>query len=181
MRLPFQRSYVPKIGDGEFIDLQDQLKLYRLLIENMAESFAFAMLQPSIDRPNLPHFDEWDSPYVFTWFVYGWGPEGHRYIADAVRKLRALLRTGNGQDSSTLALRHRRLWDFVDCVESQDADGNFPWGDFPHGGAVCMEYGSLKLAGAVGGPMEFENDMIARFILGGLAKEILTVEGLLIH
>ena len=41
------------------------------------------------------HFSHvWNSPIDLVGFVVSWGPEGERYVANAIRKMRATARTG---------------------------------------------------------------------------------------
>jgi hypothetical protein len=81
------------------------------------DSFGFAMANP--DKAS-----SWDDPYAFVDFVVGWGPHADRYIANAVRKLRAALRT----NLDTLLIRINNPGHFRDIVESQQANGSFAWG-----------------------------------------------------
>ena len=85
--------------------------------------------------------EDWDDPYRFTWFVVGWGTDGDRYVANAVHKLRALLRTG----FDTLLLRQGEPGLFDTKVESMEADGTFLWGDFSWGGATVVQIGNLVI------------------------------------
>jgi len=105
----------------------------------------------------------WDDPYDFTYFVAGWGPDRERYIANAVRKLRATLR----EDMDTLLMRISNPGAFQDPVDSVDEDGNFPWGDFPWGGATFVHVGDMVIPSAVSSLLEVEDDFVAK-LLGGL-------------
>ena len=123
-------------------------------------SFGFA-LGDAVQETNQKN---WDNPYEFVWFVTGWGPDANRYIANAVRKLRPALRTGN----DTLWLRQNAPHLFQDIVESKQGDANpFEWGDFPWGGATFVEVGDLILPCAVSALKEVEDDAVAK-LLGGL-------------
>lgn len=129
------------------------------------ESFGFAMAHQGLVGSKV-----WDSPYDFTMMVWGWGTDGDRYIANAVRKLRALLRTG----ADTLELRATGRSDaFQDIVESVEEDGSFTWGDYPWGGAVAVNVGGIELRGAVSCLKEVEDDAVAKLILGLIGAEML--------
>ncbi len=86
---------------------------------------------------------------------------------------------GDESVASTLDLRFDTSGFFLDKIESQNADGTFPWGDYPWGGAVAVTMGVLMLVGAVSCLSEIEDDLVARLILGGIAKEIILGDGLL--
>jgi hypothetical protein len=127
-------------------------------------SFGFAM---AFANENIP----WDSPEAFVSFVVGWGPEGDRYIANAVRKLRAALR----ERLDTLTMRLEFPEKFQDNVESQEADGSFAWGDFPWGGATFVNVGDLTLPCSVSALKEVEDDAAAKSIGGHIGAAMLKV------
>ena len=118
----------------------------------------------------------WDHPEEFVWFVGGWGPSRDRYIANAIRKLRALLRPSYAsyfQEFSTLDIRFNVPEHFQDRVKSQDENGGFPWGDYPWGGGVVVTMGKeLTLIGAVSCLTEIQDDTVTRLILGGIGEQI---------
>lgn len=131
------------------------------------DSFGFAMAKPdAVDGGN------WDDPYDFVWFVAGWGPEGNRYIANAVRKLRALLRTGH----DTLQLRLRFPEYFKDQVGSSSGANRFEWGDFADGGAKLVSVGYLRLPCAVSALREVEDDSVAGTIGGHIGATMLKLD-----
>lgn len=153
-KLPFSRV----VGEGETaVDLADVIQGLRPTMQlwqgsglvktiardgTLIENFGFAMADPYGD-----HHAAWDDPYSLAWLVGGWGPLRDRYIANALRKMRAAAREG----FNTLYLKHDcdRNEVFRNVVESVEDDGRFRWGDFPHGGAVSMEMRQLNLLGAV--------------------------------
>lgn len=179
--MPTERVYTCK--DGSEINLREVLEEHRDGVQSLAssglikpnESFGFAMTVPAMDLGPAPN-GLWDKPEEFVWFVGGWGPKRERYAANAVRKLRPLLRTGYG---STLEMRFFAKGLFTDKVESEGAAGQYPWGDFPWGGAVEAVYGDLFLTGAVSCLTEIEDDTITRLILGCIAQRIIKGDGLL--
>jgi hypothetical protein len=193
-KLPFERVYTCE--DGSRINLSTLLDSHYDAIQALAaaelikanESFGFAMAEPMWDEDleTLQARDAfWDYPEHFVWFVGGWGPNRDRYIANAVRKMRALLRPViNGYDGmntmfeSTLDIRISPSF-FSDTVDSQNDDGTFPWGDFPWGGAAFVRMGGLTMAGAVSCLSEIEDDMVARLILGGIGQKIVVGNKLL--
>ncbi len=111
-----------------------------------------------------------DEPEMLVKMTAGWGPEKNRYIANAVRKLRFSARTHH---DSIDALQFPDLIDTP--VDSVDERGDFPWGDFPYGGAVWVTPfipGELQMLGAVSGLSQEEDHMVATLILQIFALEI---------
>jgi hypothetical protein len=173
--LPANQTYVCKDGTridmcqflGKFHDTLQTLTADGMIRANA--SFGFAMAEPC---PGDTGFDDilhgWDNPDKFVWFVGGWGPDKDRYIANAVRKMRAALRVG----SSTLDIRHFMPEEFEDKVDSTNADDTIPWGDFAWGGAGFVQVFDLMLIGGVSGFHEIEDDTVLRLILGSLGKII---------
>lgn len=121
------------------------------------DSFGFAMADPRVDYKKL-----WNNPEPLIAFVAYWGPDGPRYAANAVRKIRAAAREG----WDTQALRLNGSFRFQDVVESQDENGNFPWGDFPYDGAVYVDTLSGRLLGAVSAFPKEEDPIVATLLLG---------------
>lgn len=160
-RFPREALYGP--ADGKQVDLAQIVLGLRPTFDDwggqglidQTDSFGFAMAKPDIDFSTL-----WIDPYQYVWFVAGWGPEGDRYIANAVRKLRPLLREGN----DTLAIRQWLHGDrhFENVVNSQEPDGSFRWGDFPWGGATNLHMGNHELHAAVSCYKEVEDDPAAK-------------------
>ncbi len=147
------------------LELGDTILLWErtsMIIAN--DSFGFAMANPFVDVSLL-----WDDPYKFTWFTSGWGPDADRYIANAVRKLRAALRLGR----DTLDLRITDPNAFIDIVDEQEPDGSFEWGDFPWGGATFVRVGDLVLPSAVSCLNEVEDDVVAKTISGHVGAKML--------
>lgn len=189
--LPFDQVYTCK--DGSKIDMRELLDLHYEVVQALAatglikanDSFGFAMLAPLTDD-NIDMMDDdgfWDKPESFVWFVGGWGPKRDVYIANAVRKLRAIIRCqqyGKIEAWSTLDLRMMEPAFFQDTVEKQNEDGTYPWGDFPWGGAVVMPFGEeLSIAAAVSCLTEIEDDTAVRLIIGNIAKKIILSNGML--
>jgi hypothetical protein len=146
------------------IGLWEQVKLVK---PNKSFSLGFAAARPKLN----PVRPEWDDPYDFVWFVAGWGDDRERYIANAVRKLRASLRTGE----DTLALRLGESDQFEDVVDSA-VGGKFPWGDFPYGGSTFVRVGNVLLPCAVDGFREVENDFVAKTIGGRIGSTMLQMD-----
>lgn len=171
--LPFERTYA--CHDGTHINMRRFLENFRIGLRYMGQmelikdtpSFGFAMTQPVIEEEEV--HDNWDHPEQFVWFAGGWGPDRDRYIANAVRKLRPLIR--EGQDS-TLEMRYRWRDQFEGTVDSVDQNGDYPWGDFPWGGAVRIDVSFLVLRGAVSCYKEMEDDGVAYLILRLLGQHI---------
>jgi hypothetical protein len=127
------------------------------------DSFGFALAYPG-NRG----FGDWDNPERLIALVIHWGPDGPRYVANAVRKIRPAAR--NLDD--TQHLRTGRSWLFQDKVESKDDEGRFPWGDFPWDGAVWHSALGVSLLGAVSAFPQEQDPIVARLILGVLAEAL---------
>lgn len=177
-RFPNEQLLAPMEGrEGEPINLGSIVHMMRGSIDYWAtmglikpnDSFGFAMAEPNGDWHEV-----WDDPYALTWLVGGWGPDRDRYVANAVRKMRAAARAGV---NDTLEMRLEPSSDLVesfrDVVASVEPDGTFLWGDFPWGGAVYQDYGPLNLLGAVSALSEEEDHAVASGILGLIAVQIL--------
>lgn len=184
-QLPFEQTYA--CADGTAIDMLSFLIEMMPILDAMGaagvitenDSFGFAMAEPILDwcYPGRLLENIWDDPYTYTWFVGGWGDERDHYIANAVRKLRPLLREG---EISTLEMRFGPQHGyFMDTVESRGWSGNYPWGDFPRGGAVSVQHGPLTMFAACSGFSEIEDDITTRLILGEFAKRITLANELL--
>lgn len=138
-------------------------------IEEPVVSCGFAMFDP-FDMTSMPE----DTPEAHAWFVNGWGPRRDQAIANAVRKLRPLLR----DLEPTMGIKHpgafvSGYYSFSDEVPSVDEDGNFPWGDFLHGGSVlAMIDSSMHLVGAVSVYAEVEDCTAALTGLGIIGQEL---------
>jgi hypothetical protein len=127
------------------------------------DSFGFAMVDPLSDYRTL-----WDNPERSIAFVAHWGPEGSRYAANAVRKIRPAAREGH--DSQWL--RINGPYRFRDVVESKDDEGNFPWGDFPYDGAVYVDTLAGRLLGGVSAFPKEEDPIVATLLLGIIGLEM---------
>ena len=186
--LPFEQVY--ECTDGTSINMYDFLRELEPVLdvmrtagviaetENFDYSFGFAMVEPIIDAPDDFSIDYWDDPYKFAWFVGGWGEESNLLIANAVRKLRPLLRRQD--EFSTLEMRFLPEENpFQNTVDSRDRDGNYPWGDFPWGGASVQQFGRLYVIGACSGFSEIEDDMVTNLILTEFAKRVVLAEDML--
>ena len=184
-KLPFESKY--DCQDGTTIDMKKFLENLRTPINvlgttgniGQVDSLGFVMAKPLNFMVNvLPDDYYWDDPVSYVWFAGGWGPDRDMYIANAVRKMRAMLREG----LETLYMRLGCYQDthFRDLVDQTDAIGNFAWGDFPWGGAVEVQLVSnLLLHGAVSCfDDDVDDDITARLILGILGKQILISDGL---
>ena len=178
--LPQEQTYT--CDDGTTIDVREFVEDHRPAIEALAahgkikdtENFGFAMAAPQFGESVISL--NWDKPEEFVWFVGGWGPKRLQCIANAVRKLRPLLRTGF---YSTLDLRRFAPQEFDNPVPSFDANGTFPWGDFARGGGVVVQMCELLLPGAVSCLKETEDDTVTRLILGNFAAKIVAGNKLL--
>lgn len=172
--LPRERLY----GDAQLgtqRNLASVVYSLRTTIDEMMErgliakkdSFGFAMAVPAVTYKS-----SWDNPERLIWFVVGWGPDGDRYIANAVRKIRAAAREG----WNTQALRLNGSYRFQDEIESQDENGNFPWGDFPFDGAVYVDSLAGRLLGAVSAFPKEQDPIVASLILGFIGLEMYNID-----
>lgn len=97
-------------------------------------SFGFAM-----GNPNANLAEVWDDPLQLVGLVHYYGPEGERYAANAVRKLRPAAR--ENVDTEVLRIEAeltRSDGRFRDIVGNKEGDTEFPWGDFPYDGATFL-------------------------------------------
>jgi hypothetical protein len=136
------------------------------------DSFGFAVGHPMGSKSDRMSFNDWDDPYKFVWFVGGWGPQVNRYIANAVRKMRPLLREG----TDTLSMRLHTPERFRDEVESENSDGSFSWGDFPWGGANFTEVNGLSLPCATSALLQVEDHMASQVFGGLVGMDILKTQ-----
>lgn len=171
-RLPREAWIGP---EGNRLNLADIVQQQRTMLDGLMEqgrlrltpNFGFAAAKPVLTEGEpVTH---WDDPYAFTWFVTGWGFEAKRFIANAVRKLRATLRHQmSSLDIVDLEATSTRAWVFANRVASQDPDGSFAWGDFPYGGAVLTDTGSkYQLACSCSGFAQAEDHAVSQ-LLGSL-------------
>ena len=140
------------------------------------KSFGFAMMPPMWhDERNErePWTYKWDNPYEYTWFVGGWGPDRDRYIANAVRKIRPLLRLDMYDSTLEMVDLAQPEQMFQDVVGQTDDNGNFPLGDFPHGGAVEIRRKSLTLVVACSAYTAEQDDLVSNMVGRDLVGRIL--------
>ena len=159
---------------GSLIVIDDLAELARELTEQVIESmmdtgllarkesFGFAMAFPEREAPT------WDDPESLIAFIMHWGPEGPRYAANAVRKIRPAARTL--MDTQLMRMRYPEA--FTDIVESQEPDGSFAWGDFPYDGAVHLNVLGRNLLGAVSAFPKEQDPVVAALILGAIGLEM---------
>lgn len=180
--LPFEQSYTCK--NGSVINMQELLEGLRTPINVLGttgnigqiDSLGFAMAEP-MWYTNYDLTECWNDYARYVWFVGGWGPDRNMFIANAVRKMRPMLR----EQTDTLMMRHdRNAHSFMNPVGQVDADAKFPWGDFPWGGAVSLFIGGMFFEGAVSC---FDDDIddhnVASLTLGTIGKQIVRGNGLL--
>lgn len=163
-------------------------KLVAFLIESGqvtdTASFGFAMAQPihvsaigddivgeiipaDVQEEVDPNsgFDFDDDPQQLIWFVYGWGPDKDRYIANAARKLRFSAREMVDSFDAT------QMLDLVGVKKVED-DGSFAWGDFPYGGAAFYDFDGFSLLGACSGLTQREDHHVTNMILAMVVNEL---------
>lgn len=185
--LPTEWAY--PCADGTLIEMSYLLAAHGEAIATMQAtglieskgSYGFALTIPIAHSSKGWGVSDWDDPEKYIAYVGGRGLERDRYAANAVRKLRPWLRqAAEGHEfDSTLNMRQFAPELFQHGVESQSADGVFPWGDYPWGGAAVVSFPGFALAGAVSGFSEVQDDTVARVILGSLAEQIIIGDGLL--
>lgn len=164
-------SFVWNRGTAHEVDLHAVFYALEDLIRSMMSqgiianraSFGFAMADPRVNYREV-----WNDPAALTGFIAYWGPEGQRYAANAVRKMRPGAR--EDKDTQKMRLDHPEL--FRDPVESAEADGTFNWGDFPYDGAVHLHTLGYHLLGAVSALPKEEDPIPAQLILGLIGLEM---------
>lgn len=173
--------------DQSVIDMRDFIERLRPSVEALMESgliarksnIGFAFCTPRFSGEFDDLTKHWDTPERFVWFVGGWGDDPQKiaqYQANAVRKARALLRTNW---ESTALMRSDHPDDFQDKVESVDAAGNFPWGDYPWSGCVGIDVADLVIVCSVSGLNELEDHAVALLAASLLGKLIVEANNLL--
>ena len=188
--LPFDQ--VLTCNDGSVINLREYLAGYKEVAQIMAtnklitsiDSFGFALAQVLVDDFDTDDEDFWDKPEEFVFFVGGWGPHRNKYIANAVRKQRPLLRYGQFDDEPLA----RSSWElclyepefFRDEVKSVNDDGTFPWGDFPKGGAIVSPFDGFWLLAATSCFTQIEDHGFSELVVSGLGQLIENGGGLLV-
>lgn len=178
-RFPQHQSV--RCDDGTVLEIADIVTRHHSAITELAdhklvreqESMGFVMTRPMLLSIE-PLSRLWDNPEDFVWFAGGWGDDRDGFIANAVRKMRPLLRRNPAgfQFTSTLQIRRDAPDHFEDIVLSASRDPSLPWGDFPWGGAVIFQMGNLLIGGAVSAFSEIEDDTVVRLLLGSIAGEI---------
>ncbi|MFZ1250004.1 MAG: hypothetical protein WAR37_00945 [Candidatus Microsaccharimonas sp.] len=182
---PQEQHYV--LADGTVLEMKQTLETYYEVFQQLVaqgllngnDNFGFAMAKP-VEELDFKLHKHHNKPDKFVWFVGGWGPNRDRYIANAIRKMRPLLRPEPDMpivDTSTLDFRFNDPKHFRKVVDSEQEEGVYQWGDFPYGGAVLAQYGPLILIGATSGFTEMQDDMVTRMILGGLGEQIVSTHG----
>lgn len=109
--------------------------------------------------------EHWDDPMKYVWCVDGWGLKSNKYIANAVRKMRPLLRL-NAVSTQEVCEGYPEA--FVDVVDSIQDDGTFAWGDFPKGGAVRTIMGGMIFVCGVSGFSPDEDHAVALLLANAL-------------
>lgn len=164
----FPTTYEYTGTNGTTVELADMILDMKYMIELLAQlgvirdtigSFGFAVsfLEPH-ELENL-----YDDPGSFVGIVGGWGDEQHRYIANAIRKMRASARTGSDTLEMVEAGAKLDFDLFTDRVESE-VKGAFPWGDFAHGGAAFVSFGDRTMLVAASFVTAEQDDLVAGFI-----------------
>ncbi|MBL8160247.1 hypothetical protein JNJ66_07385 [Candidatus Saccharibacteria bacterium] len=183
--LPLTRVYTCK--DGSTIDMVELVKRARPVIEAMMEAgflkqtdaMGFVMLEPAVvGHDNRSKIDP-DDPSTYVWFAGGWGDEKrlHALIANAVRKLRGMLRE---QVDSTLEMRlDPANFTFENLVPSVDENDEFPWGDFGWAGALRLFFDDLELGGAISVFSELGDHTVTALLLHLFYEPMAAGDGLL--
>lgn len=144
-------------------------------------SLGIAFTMPTFFDTHGEIENAWDEPDKFVWFVGGWGDdeaELAKYQANAVRKLRPLLRE---QYESTLLMRDDYPEKFMGKVEAVEPDGAFLWGDYPWGGAVCVDVYSTYICCAISGLNEAEDHAVALLLASLVGKLFVEANNFLEH
>ncbi len=182
-KLQYERTYECQ-GTGEIIHLEDFIDGLKPAVDALAragyvkkkDSFGITIARPEWNnrRDDGPS-KSWDNPEQFAWCVGGWGPDRDLYIANTIGKMRALLREGA---ESTLALRFQGFDGWQDIIDTKGLKKDFPFGDFPYGGAVRLQMGPLTVRVAISTFTEMEDHATSLGAAGLLGAKILAGEGL---
>ena len=131
-------------------------------------SFGYAVTYPNASAKDF------NNPEKFLLLVGGWGPQWERYAANAVRKIRPVLRSRVDSLWLTVNKLSGAMPDaFDDEVASANADGTFSWGDFPYGGAYTVDLiDETEVIVAVSCLAQEEDDTASRFV-GGIVNQTL--------
>lgn len=110
-----------------------------------------------------------DDPEALFDFAYLLGGESRRYAANALRKMRAVARTG----LSTAELSNHGHGAFENVVDgTTDTHDNLPWGEFPYGGALLVGRGDVRVLVGVSGFTQEEDDWLASMVGGFCALKL---------
>lgn len=155
--------------------------------ERSRHTFGYALGVPFHDGEARNPSKHWNEPGKFVWLVGGWGHHKNRYIANAVRKLRAVTRLG--QDTLPLALDPElRKHNFVgaiteaeiehekDLVNTDPTHTEFRWGDFTFGGGVILTKGGIIQTGAGSGDTQQNDDDIMKRAIGTLLDALIDID-----
>jgi hypothetical protein len=108
---------------------------FAVLVKVLRGERALGELQSELDNPEAL----FDFAYLSDGSDDG---EAERYAANALRKMRATVRTG----VDTLVLARSVDEMFVNRVGDTDTASELPWGEFPYGGAVLVDNGKQGAA-----------------------------------
>lgn len=176
-------AYYGKRGIVSYEELLQQLKPAILALQEIGlikdnASFGVAISIPYWEGDEKLSGTFETAPETHVAFIGGWGEEWQRYAANAVRKMRPLYRNDNACMTTQQVFDYDK-GSFDNPVDSVDAGGNYPWGDFPYGGGAWVQGGDVALCVAVSALHMIEDDAIAYLIGMLLGKKILECEGLL--
>jgi hypothetical protein len=171
------------LTETRYIRMREYLDEWRPILSTLVstrrimpeQSFGFAMMAPMWGEEPDAWAYKWDNPHEYIWFAGGWGPDRDRYVANAVRKIRPLLRCDLESSTQHMVLNKRSDL-FRDTVDQTNDDGDFEWGDFACGGAVRVNFGDLELVGACSAFRPFEDHLVTQFMLGDLVRQILAAK-----
>jgi hypothetical protein len=138
--------------------------------EKLGSGFGFALSAPMHVDSVRGFAEHWNELNRVVWLVGGEGHMKNLLIANAVRKLRPLIR--NGQDTLSLATSlhaHRHFVGIItdheyeiekETVRRDPTHSQFRWGDFPWGGGVRIEFGHTVVFGALSGGTQQEDHVV---------------------
>jgi hypothetical protein len=160
--LPRSLTYEGEYGSFELADLlpkiQHSIEFFASEgIVREEDSFGFAVV---IDGVQWEDIDP-DDPSTYISFVGGWGPRQDQCIANAVRKIRFALKI---EDDSINVAQMPDDYEIDVSVPSATPEGTFPWGSFPHGGAVFLPFGKYENIVSSSALAADEDDLSSGFV-----------------
>lgn len=156
------------------LDLAECIQQSRPILEQMTAlgligpaskgSFGFAMADPFAAMSPDGYQHLYQDPHKLVWLVGGWGPDRDRYIANAIRKMRAAARTG--LDTLLLATQEQPEAVFENFSSQSSATARYEE-EYGFGGATFGYYRGRCLLFSVSTYPQ-EHDPVASLLVGSV-------------